>query len=61
MSVAATKRAPIGTKARTGEICPESGVWKVEGSPSTTAPIAKGNRMPPYDGKAVTWVLTQYA
>lgn len=61
MSMTATKRAPIGTKARTGETCPESGVWKVEGSPSTTAPIAKGNRMPPYDGKAVIWVLTQYA
>jgi hypothetical protein len=61
MSLTATKRAPIGTKARTGEICPESGVWKVEGSPSTTAPIAKGNRMPPHDGKAVTWVLIQYA
>ncbi len=52
---------PLGTKARTGEKCPESGVWKVEGSPSTTAPIAKGNTMPPYDGKAVVWVLIQYA
>ena len=53
--------APIGTTARTGENCPESGVWKVVGSPSTTAPIARGNRMPPYDGKAVTWQLTRYA
>lgn len=51
----------VGTRARTGEACPESGVWKVEGSPSTTAPIAKGNRMPPYDGKAVTWALIQLA
>jgi hypothetical protein len=55
-----TKR-PIGTRARTGETCPESGVWKVEGSPSTTAPIAKGNRFPPYDGRAVVWILIQYA
>ncbi|RYZ86662.1 MAG: hypothetical protein EOP04_13415 [Proteobacteria bacterium] len=47
--------------ARTGETCPESGVWKVVGAPSTTAPIAKGNRMPPYDGKAVTWQLIQRA
>jgi len=52
---------PIGTTARTGEQCPESGVWKVLGSPSTTAPIAKGNRMPPYAGGAVTWQLTKYA
>jgi hypothetical protein len=51
----------IGTRAKTGEICPESGVWKVDGSPSTTAPIAKSNRMPPYANKAVTWVLIQRA
>lgn len=54
-------KKPIGTEAKTGEKCPESGVWKVKGSPSTTAPIAKGNTMPPYAGKACTWVLTQYA
>lgn len=54
-------RKPIGTQARTGESCPESGVWKVLGFPSTTAPIAKGNTMPPYASKAVTWELVQYA
>lgn len=53
--------APVGTTAKTGEICPESGVWTVVGTPSTTAPIAKGNRMPPYGGKAVTWRLTRLA
>lgn len=41
---------PIGMTAKTGERCPESGVWAVVGSPSTTAPIAKGNVMPPYGG-----------
>ena len=40
---------------------PVSGVWKVDGFPTTTAPIAKGNTMPPYCGKAVTWRLIQYA
>ncbi len=54
-------RVPLGTIAKTGESCPESGVWQVVGTPSTTAPIAKGNRMPPYDGKAVSWKLIQYA
>lgn len=54
-------KCPIGTSASTGQTCPESGVWKVAGLSSTTAPIAKGNRMPPYDGKAVTWILIQYA
>jgi len=51
----------IGTTAKTGEVCPESGVWEVVGSPTTTAPIAKGNRFPPYQGKAVTWRLKSYA
>ncbi len=54
-------RVPLGTNARTGELCPESGVWEVVGSPSTTAPITQGNRMPPYGGKAVTWRLVRYA
>lgn len=54
-------RWPIGTRTRTGETCPESGVWKVEGYPSTTAPISRGNRMPPYGGRAVVWVLIQHA
>ena len=52
---------PIGTAATTGGNCPESGVWKVVGVPTTTAPIAKGNRLPPYGGKAVTWKLISYA
>lgn len=54
-------KKPIGTRARTGEICPESGIWKVVGTPTTTAPIAKGDRMPPYGGKGVDWELIQHA
>ncbi len=54
-------RSPIGTTARTGQNCPESGVWEVIGYPSTTAPLAETNRMPPYKDKAVTWKLIQYA
>jgi hypothetical protein len=29
--------------------------------PTPTAPIAKGNILPPYQGRAVTWQLTAYA
>jgi hypothetical protein len=54
-------RAPLGTTARTGQTCPESGIWKVMGTPSTTAPIATGNTMPPYQGRSVTWQLIHYA
>lgn len=53
-------RKPIGTTASTGQLCPESGVWRPIGE-QETAPIAIGNRMPPYKGKAVTWKLIQHA
>ena len=54
-------KKPIGTTAKTGEKCPESGVWKVTSTPSTTAPIAEGNTMPPYNDAGVTWKLVSYA
>ena len=54
-------RAPIGTVVHTGYLCPESGVWEVVGYPTTTAPIAKGNTMPPYAGRSVAWKLKNYA
>lgn len=57
----AQKHVPIGTTAKTGERCPESGVWQSQDNPSTTAPIAYGNVMPPHNGKAVAWKLIQYA
>lgn len=47
--------------AETGQKCPASGVWQVVGYPTTTAPIAIGNVMPPYLGKAVTWELLYLA
>ena len=54
-------RKPIGTTAKTGEICPESGDWQSLDHPSTSGPIAKGNRMPPHNSRAVTWKLYRYA
>lgn len=56
-----TKRLPIGSHQKTGETCKESGVWKADSNPSTTIPLAKGNRFPPYGGVAVNWILIQYA
>lgn len=61
LNISLMSKSPIGTTAKTGETCPESGIWKVVSNPSTTAPISEGNRMPPYDGKSVTWQLIQYA
>jgi hypothetical protein len=54
-------RWPLGTTRRTSEVCPESGVWESMDSPSTTAPIAEGNVMPPHNQRSVTWKLVRYA
>jgi len=56
-----SKKWPLGTRQGTGEKCKESGVWKAESCPSTTGPFARSNVFPPYRGKAVIWVLIQYA
>ncbi|MBI1383358.1 MAG: hypothetical protein GC150_00390 [Rhizobiales bacterium] len=61
MNYLLSARLPLGTRRRTGEVCPESGVWRSDDSPSTTAPIAKGNRMPPHNNRAVFWILIQHA
>ena len=55
------KQVALGTIASTGQICPESDVWQSRDARPTTAPIAKGNRMPPHAGVAVAWILIQYA
>ncbi len=59
--MATNAKTPLYTRVGTGHVCPESGVWKVDGNPSTTAPISKGNIMPPYGGRAVKWMLIRYA
>jgi len=60
-STSSGSRQPIGTRIRTGQNCPESGVWRSETTPSTTIPLAKGNTAPPYNGQACYWKLESYA
>jgi len=52
---------PVGRRVHTGQTCPESGVWRSMDFPSTTAPIARGNTMPPHNGAACVWQLIQLA
>jgi len=54
-------KVPLGTTRKTGENCPESGVWKAQSSPSTTIPLSKGETFPPYNNQAVIWILISYA
>ena len=52
-------RALKGFRVRTGDACPESGVWVVVGSPSRTVAIARGEVMPPVGRKSVVWCLAR--
>ena len=54
-------KTSLGTTKKTGEKCPESGVWKSQSTPSTTIPLSKGETFPPYNDKAVVWKLISYA
>jgi hypothetical protein len=55
-------RKPTGTIARTGEVCPESGMWKTRKNPPTsTMPFTKGVKMPHYEGRAIIWRLVSYS
>lgn len=40
-----------------GEECPRSGIWMVEGTPTTTAKLAKGEIMPAFGDAAGKWKL----
>lgn len=46
-------RIPLGTVARTGEVCPQDGVWSVRHVvriwPQATRYLRKGEIMPPLD------------
>ncbi|MDP2849323.1 MAG: hypothetical protein Q8O35_14210 [Humidesulfovibrio sp.] len=50
---------PHGTTAKSGEDCPESGLWEVVGHPESAAELFRGNIMPPWCGKSVTWRLVR--
>ncbi len=54
-------KSPLGTTRKTGEKCPESGIWEAQSSPSTTIPLTEGETFPPYNNKAIIWKLIQYA
>jgi hypothetical protein len=55
-----TKRTPLGTIAKTSEICPENGEWESIGVPKALVPVTKGFKMPLVKGRSVNWKLVKY-
>ncbi|WP_431165185.1 hypothetical protein [Tenacibaculum halocynthiae] len=54
-------KTPLGTIRKTGQKCPESGVWKAQANPSGTIPLSEGETFPPHRGSSVDWKLISYA
>lgn len=50
-------KTQVGTVLKTGERCPETGLWKVLENPSFEVQINEGSFMPPYKGRSVSWEL----
>ncbi len=48
---------PAGTTAKTGEKCPQGGVWYPKGKPNDTRSIGIGNTMPTTTDGDTEWVL----
>ncbi len=56
----AESKTPLGTICRTGENCPQNGLWEAVSAPSTAVRVAKRSKMPQIDNRAVDWKLVQY-
>lgn len=55
------RAASVGQLVKTGERCPESGMWQPLDSNEDASPIALGSPMPSYRRKSVVWKLVQRA
>lgn len=53
-------RFPVGTRRRSGELCPESGVWKSLGEKRFSAIMRKGQVFPSRMSGPLTWMLITY-
>ncbi|WP_159426715.1 hypothetical protein [Clostridium mediterraneense] len=50
----------IGNIKRSGMLCSVNGMWKVQGTPSTTVRAKEGDVMPRFRGKDVSWRMIQH-
>ena len=54
-------KTPLGTTKKTGQKCPESGIWEAQSKPIDTIPLSKGETFPPHNGDSTYWKLISYA
>lgn len=49
---------PPGTNATSGQLCPQTGIWKSE-SYQVTVGVSKGDVMPQYQCRNIDWSLAE--
>jgi hypothetical protein len=49
----------LGTRLRTGDVCIQTGIWRVPRVAAFNTPVVSGNAMPAYHGQSVIWELIQ--
>ncbi len=54
-------QTPLGTIRRTGQKCPESGIWQAQTPPKNPIPLSEGETFPPHQGAATDWKLIRHA
>jgi hypothetical protein len=52
-------RVSLGIRLRTGDVCPQSGIWRVVTEAASDTPIHQGQAMPDHGGRSVIWELVQ--
>jgi hypothetical protein len=52
-------RVALGTRLRTGDVCTQTGVWRVIKVDASGTPVLKGQAMPAHAGRSVVWELVQ--
>lgn len=56
-----TERKPLGILRHSGQHSPQAGNWKLsDPTLSTVVSLRRGDVMPYYQGKSVSWALIEY-
>ncbi|WP_432719500.1 hypothetical protein R0381_000374 [Jeongeupia wiesaeckerbachi] len=50
----------LGSVCRSGDVCPQAGLWKCLASKPQSRIVQKNERFPDVDGRAVFWHLAGY-
>lgn len=59
--ISSSLRKPLGIFARSGEKCPETGIWMSATTPSKTLKKSEGTIMPMFMSSNVKWKLVRYS